>query len=106
MAPAWVRVPALQGKRFISLVILGGVAAIGLVGLGCQGPEGDAKRSQTRLELAKDFLSKHQLEAAQVEADKAIAYQKTNDEAFDVRGLVHYLQALDTQRLLEVDACL
>ena len=73
---------------------------------GCPAPEGDAKRSQTRLDLAKDFLSKHQLEAAETEANKSVAYQKSNDEAFNVRGLVHYLRALDVQRLLEVDGCL
>jgi Tfp pilus assembly protein PilF len=106
MAPGWVRVPALIDKRFISLVILVVIGAGCHLAAGCRGTDGDAKRSQTRLELAKDFLSKHQLEAAEAEADRAISYQKTNDEAFDVRGLVHYLQALDTQRLLEVDGCL
>jgi Tfp pilus assembly protein PilF len=73
---------------------------------GCPSTEGDAKRSQTRLDLAKDFLSKHQLEAAEVEAGKAIAFQKSNEEAYNVRGLVHYLHAIDTQRLLEIDGCL
>jgi Tfp pilus assembly protein PilF len=111
----------LQGNRLLSLEISRLVAAVGaplwmplwmtmiLVVLIAGGPgssEGDAKRSQTRLDLAKDFLSKHQLEAAEAEANKAIAYQKGNDEAFNVRGLIYYLRALDVQRLLEIDACL
>lgn len=72
---------------------------------GCPRTEGDPARSQTRLELARDFLMKHQLEAAENEANKAIAYLPTNEEAYNVRGLVHHLRALDNQRLLEVDGC-
>jgi Tfp pilus assembly protein PilF len=103
----------LQGNRLLSLKISRLVSAAWapavLIALlaGCPGTsEGDAKRSQTRLDLAKDFLSKHQLEAAEAEVEKAIAFQKGNDEAYNVRGLIYYLRALDVQRLLEIDACL
>jgi hypothetical protein len=38
--------------------------------------------------------SSNQLEAAEAEANKAIAYLSTNEEAYNVRGLVHHLRAL------------
>jgi Tfp pilus assembly protein PilF len=68
--------------------------------------EGDPAKSSTRLELAKDFLSKNELEAAEAEVDKAIAYLPTNEEAYNVRGLIYYLRALSVQRLIEIDGCL
>ncbi len=64
------------------------------------------KKSQTRLDLAKDFLSKRQLEAAETEANRAIALNPENDEAYNLRGLVHMVRAIETQRTLEIDACL
>lgn len=82
-------------------------AAIAALALGgCPRPEGDPAKSQTRLELARDFLLKNQLEAAEAEANKAIAYLNTNEEAYNVRGLVHHLRALADQRLLEIEGCL
>ncbi len=75
-------------------------------GPACTRPEGDPARSSTRLELAKDFLSKNELEAAEVEANKAIAFLATNDEAYNVRGLVHYVRAAGIQRLIEIEGCL
>ncbi|HEU0037410.1 MAG TPA: tetratricopeptide repeat protein [Kofleriaceae bacterium] len=68
--------------------------------------ERDAGKSATRLDLAKDFLRKHQLEAAETEAGRALALNPQNDEAYLVRGLVHMIRAVDTQRTLEIDACL
>jgi Tfp pilus assembly protein PilF len=68
--------------------------------------EGDAKKSNTRLDLAKDFLGKQELEAAEAEANKAIAFQSTNEEAFNIRGLIWFLRALNNHRLLEIDGCL
>lgn len=100
------RAPTLGHKRPISLLFLAllGVAA----GTGC--PHGhdaaSAKKSNDRLDIAKDFLRKHELEAAEAEANKAIGYLSTNEDAYDVRGLIRYLHALDAQRLLEIDGCL
>jgi Tfp pilus assembly protein PilF len=74
----------------------------GLVG----GREGDTKKSDSRLELAKEYLNKQELEAAEAEANKSIAYLPTNEDAFVVRGLVHYLRALNARRLMEIDDCL
>lgn len=66
----------------------------------------DIAKSATRLDLAKDFLRKHQLEAAQTETNRALAFNPYNDEAFNVRGLVHIVRAIDAQRMLEIESCL
>ena len=66
----------------------------------------DPAKSATRLDLAKDFLRKHQLEAADTECGRALAFNPANDEAYNVRGLVAMIRALDTQRTLEIDTCL
>lgn len=68
--------------------------------------ERDAQKSATRLDLAKDFLRKHELEAAQTETDRSLALNPANDEAYNVRGLVWMVRAIDTQRTLEIEACL
>jgi tetratricopeptide (TPR) repeat protein len=66
----------------------------------------DPAKSAKRLDLAKDFLGKHQLDAAETECNKAIALNKANDEAYLVRGLVSMLRAVDTQKTMEIDNCL
>ena len=68
--------------------------------------EQDASKSSNRLDIAKDFLRKHQLEAAENECNRALAFNKANDEAYVVRGLVSMVRAIDTQRTIEVDSCL
>jgi len=73
---------------------------------GPHGGDGDIQKSERRLDLAKEYLSKMELEAAESEANKAIAYSGTNEEAFNIRGLVHYIRALNARRLIEVDDCL
>jgi Tfp pilus assembly protein PilF len=78
--------------------------AIGLVA--CPHPEANTTKALTRLDLAKDFLKKHDLDAAENECSKAIALDHELAEAYNVRGLVSILRAVDTQRTLEVDACL
>ena len=87
----------------------GFLAILFAVGLhGCHGArtERSPAKSATRLDLAKDFLRKHQLEAAEAESNRALALNPVNDEAYLVRGLVHVVRAIDTQRTLEIDACL
>jgi len=66
----------------------------------------DLAKSATRLDLAKDFLRKHQLEAADTECNRALAFNPASDEAYNIRGLVAMIRALDTQRTLEIDGCL
>jgi Tfp pilus assembly protein PilF len=68
--------------------------------------ERDQQKSANRLDLAKDFLRKHELEAAQTESDRSLALNPANDEAYNIRGLVWMIRALDVQRTLEIDACL
>lgn len=64
------------------------------------------KKSNDRLDIAKDFLRRHELEAAENEANKAIAFDHQNDEAYLVRGLVSMVHAVDTQRTMEIESCL
>lgn len=74
---------------------------------GCpQHDDRDLAKSATRLDLAKDFLRKHQLEAADTECNRALAFNPVNDEAYNIRGLIAMVRALDTQRTLEIEACL
>src|SRR6188474_2505245 len=75
--------------------------------VGCfQRDDHDLAKSANRLDLAKDFLRKHELEAAEAECGRALAFHHANDEAYNIRGLVSMVRALDTQRTLEVDGCL
>ncbi len=66
----------------------------------------DSKKSNNRLELAKDFLARQELPMAKREASKALEYNPKNPEAYTILGLVEYLYALNNHRLLEVDDCL
>jgi type IV pilus assembly protein PilF len=71
-----------------------------------RGGSNDPKRSLNRVELAKDFLGRGQLEEAESEAKKALDYDQKNVEAHNVLGLVEYLRAMKNHRLLEVEDCL
>jgi Tfp pilus assembly protein PilF len=95
----------LLGKGAL-IVCVALAVALGSGCAACTKPEGDPKKSDTRLALARDFLSKNELEAAESEANKAIAYMSTNDEAYNIRGLIHYLRGMGTFRLVEIDDCL
>lgn len=84
-----------------------GAVALSLIAACPQrGSDADLKKSQVRLDLAKDFLSKHELEAAEAEANRALGFAPRNEEAVMVRGLVSLVRAADATRLLEVEACL
>jgi tetratricopeptide (TPR) repeat protein len=91
------------GNAFGLLAIL-----VAILSTACPGgpTDGDVAKSQTRLDLAKDFLAKHQLEAAQTECNRSIALNPANDEAYVIRGLVALVRAYDTTKTLEIDACL
>ncbi|KAB2897449.1 MAG: tetratricopeptide repeat protein [Kofleriaceae bacterium] len=93
----------MQGTGALLIACLLGVVA-GCAA--CTQPHGDPKKSETRLALARDFLGRNELEAAEAEANKAIAYHPTNDEAYNVRGLVHYLRGMGTFKLIEIEDCL
>jgi Tfp pilus assembly protein PilF len=68
--------------------------------------EHSPEKSSKRLDIAKDFLKKHQLEAAEHECGVAISLNPQNDEAYLTRGLVSLVRARDTEVTLEVDGCL
>jgi Tfp pilus assembly protein PilF len=85
---------------------LGLLAITVLASCGPRTVERDLAKSTTRLDLAKDFLRKHQLEAAETETNRALALNPSNDEAYLVRGLVYMIRAIDTQRTLEIESCL
>lgn len=89
-----------MGRNTLGLLVICAVA-----GCGAQ-VEHDTAKSATRLDLAKDFLRKHQLEAADTECGRALGFNPANDEAYNIRGLVAMIRALDTQRTLEIDGCL
>jgi len=92
--------------RFVGRNALGLLLFVSVVGCGMKNVERDAAKSSTRLDLAKDFLRKHQLEAAETETNRSLAFNPANDEAYLVRGLVHMIRAIDTQRTLEIESCL
>ena len=85
-----------------------GLALAAVLVPGCPRPGGaaDPKRATTRLELAKDYLGRGQLEAAEGEARKALEFDGDNVEALNVLGLVDYLRAVNNFNLLEVEDCL
>ena len=83
------------------------VGLLALFGLGCgQHMEHSAEKSSKRLDIAKDFLRKNELEAAEAECNKAISYNTNNDEAYVVRGLVQMVRAYETKKTMEIDGCL
>jgi tetratricopeptide (TPR) repeat protein len=91
------------GKAHRSLAILPLVCALAA----CPGPtEVDVVKSEKRLAIAKDFLAKRQLEAAESETNRALALNPRNEEALNVRGLIAMVRAYETKRTLEIDACL
>lgn len=87
---------------------LWGLLLIVALPMGCFHGESERSvaKSATRLDLAKDFLRKHQLEAAHTETNRSLAYNPANDEAYVIRGLVAIVHAIDTQRTLEIESCL
>ena len=84
---------------------LGLLAFLGVVGCG-QHVEHSPEKSSKRLDIAKDFLRKNELEAAEAECNKAIAFNTSNDEAYVVRGLISMVRAYDSKRAMEIDGCL
>jgi len=84
---------------------LGLLAFLSLSGCG-QHLERSPEKSSKRLDIAKDFLRKNELEAAEAECNKALAYNTNNDEAYVVRGLVQMVRAYETRKTMEIDSCL
>jgi tetratricopeptide (TPR) repeat protein len=92
-----------------SILLLFLVSCAALLGIGsCGGAQGarDQGRSQTRLDLAKDFLRKGQLQAAETEAQKAVALDERNAQAHYVLGLIDIMHANAAHRTIEIEECL
>jgi len=96
---AGVSVELMIGKA------LGLLAFLGFVGCG-QHVEHSVEKSSKRLDIAKDFLRKNELEAAEAECNKALAYNTTNDEAYVIRGLISMVRAYESKRAMEIESCL
>jgi len=93
--------PCVRGPKAHGLLLI-------LCAVAC-GPfhdERSPEKSSKRLDIAKDFLKKHELEAAEHECGVAISLNPQNDEAYLTRGLVSIVRARDTEVTLEVDGCL
>lgn len=93
--------------RFTRTVRIVKIAIVALLSA-CPRPHSDAdlSKSQTRLDLARDFLRKHELEAADAETGRALALHPGNEDAYLLRGLVSLVRASDGLRLVEVEGCL
>ena len=74
--------------------------------LACSQPAVDRRKADNRLELAKDFLRRQQLQAAAQEAERALEHDPDSHQAHNILGLVNVLEGFNNQRLLEVDNCL
>jgi Tfp pilus assembly protein PilF len=81
------------------------LVAAAAFGCGPRGSEKSVEKSNKRLEIAKDYLQKNDLEGAEGESNKAIAFNPNNDEAYMLRGLVSFVRAVQTKRTLD-DNCL
>lgn len=92
----------MSGNAYRSLAILPLLCALS----GCPTPEADITKSEKRLAIAKDFLAKRQLEAAESETNRALSLNPNNEEAFNTRGLIWMVRAYETKRTLEIDSCL
>jgi tetratricopeptide (TPR) repeat protein len=71
-----------------------------------RGGAADPKRSANRLELAKDYLGRGELEEAETEAEASLRYDDDNVEAENVLGLVEFFRARKNYSLLEEEDCL
>lgn len=93
----------MAGTEAVALAI---VLALGATGCPPGGIEQSPEKSSKRLDICKDFLQKNDLEAANAECTKAIAYNTNNDEAYVVRGLIAFVRATAAKKSMEVDGCL
>ncbi|HUH00856.1 MAG TPA: hypothetical protein VML75_02610, partial [Kofleriaceae bacterium] len=101
------RSPRFPDRRARAVAACLAVAALSFTTAGCPGNGvRNPKKSNTRLDLAKDFLRKGQLEAAEQEGQKALAFDARNVDAHNVLGLVDFVRALNNFKDREVDQCL
>lgn len=95
----------LKPRQLLGIVVLW--AAILMMGCPAGGRNAQGrKRSETRLDLAKDFLRKGEIEAAETEAQKALKFDKEYGEVHHVLGLIDFMRGVSAHRLIEIDECL
>lgn len=83
-------------------------AAVALTVAGCAGTDSveDRRRSDTRVNLAKEYLGERELRPATAEAERALQYDPDNEEAHNILGLVSLSRAVSHARLLEIESCI
>lgn len=86
--------------------LIGAILMVAASGCGGAQREQNLEKSQTRLDLAKDYLGKGQLERAEIEAQKALSMSDSNEEVHFILGLVDVLRAHAAQRVSEIESCL
>lgn len=79
-----------------------------MAGAACAGRGGpvDRDKSENRLRLCEDMVRTDNLEAAEVECDKSLAFNKCNEGAHNMHGVIDLLRANRTAHILEIDECL
>lgn len=82
-----------------------GIATFSLLASACPSAR-DPERSRTRVDLAKDLLSKGQDVAAETELKKALALDPKNEEAHLVYGVLYVTRAARDTDLVEHQNCL
>ena len=82
------------------------LVALTLILPACTRAPVNPKCATSRLELAKEYLGKLDLETAQKEADRALVCNPKDEEIHNVLGLIDFLRAVKNVQLLEVDSCL
>lgn len=66
----------------------------------------EVQKSQTRVDLALDLLTKGEDVAAEAEIKRALAFNPRNEEAYNVWGKIYVRRAAAKQSLAEYDGCL
>ena len=74
-------------------------------GIASCGPKVDTKKSESRLELAKDLLQHGKLEEAELEAEQALGFNAKNEEIHLVLGLIDFLRGVNSFLLMEQSDC-
>lgn len=97
-----------MAKPSILLPFLCVAAVSGAALSGCGGAQRaqDSDKSQNRLDLAKDLLRRGQLQAAETEAQKALALDQRNEESHYLLGLIDLMHANAAHRMTEIEDCL
>ena len=93
----------LISLRFLILVAM--ATAMGCTACGGNS-QADKRKSFNRLELAKEQLGQGNLDGAETEANKALAFHKGNEEAHNLLGLLDIMRARNIIKLVEIDDCL